>query len=110
VPSSLLNVAPSGSIQTYENVQDVWRIYYQSTLRPTYLTRIAETWTRILGEQVKFDVESLLIASMKDRVWSAAELVRTGFDPSESLDEVGLPPIAHSGEVPVTLQSTETPA
>ncbi len=109
VPSSLLNVAPSGSVQTYQNVQDVWRIYYLSTLRPTYLVRIAEAWTQIIGSVVEFDPETLLIASMKDRVWSASELVRTGFDPAGSLDEVGMPPIEHTGAVSVNLQQ-ETPA
>jgi len=108
VPASLLNVAPSGTVQTYQNVQDIWRIYYLSTLKPTYLTRIAEAWGQVLGATVTFDVEALLIASMKDRVWSASELVRTGFDPAGSLDEVGMPPIPHTGEVPVTLQAQET--
>jgi len=110
VPSSLLNVAPSGTVQTYQNVQDIWRIYYLSTLKPTYITRIAEAWTQVAGAQVRFDAEALLVASMKDRVWAASELVRTGFDPAGSLDEVGMPPITHTGEVPVTLQAQESPA
>lgn len=107
VPAALLNVSPSGSSLTYQNVQDIWRIYYLQTLKPTYLVRIADAWTEAIGQTVTFDAESLLIASMKDRVWSATELVRSGFDPAQALDEVGLPPIGHTGEIPVTLQSGE---
>jgi hypothetical protein len=72
-----------------------------------YISRIEAAWSRILGAEVLFDPETLLVASLEQRVRSAAELVRTGFEPDPSVDAVGLPPIPHTGEVPVTLQREE---
>jgi len=104
VPSHFLASSPSGSALNYSNNDSLWRMYWAQTLKPTYVSRLERAWSDVMGVEVTFDPERLLIASMKDRVYSAAELVRTGFDPADSLDEVGLPPIGHTGEVPVTLQ------
>jgi len=41
---------------------------------------------------------------MKDRVNAAGILIRSGFDPEESLAAVGLDPIAHTGLLPVTVK------
>jgi hypothetical protein len=79
-------------------------LYYQQTLHTTYISRIQHAWSSILGTEVLFDAEQLLVDSLEQRVRSAAELVRTGWEPDQSLDVVGLPPIPHSGEIPVTLQ------
>ena len=108
VPSNFLAYSPPGSTLTYQNVSDLWRIYWTQTLKVTYVSRLEAMWTSVLGQTVRFDPEPLLISSMKDRVWSATELVRTGFDPAEALDQVGMPPIPHTGEIPVTLQTDRT--
>lgn len=107
VPTHFLASSPAGSSLNYSNNSDLWRMYWAQTLKVTYVSRLERAWSDILGVEVSFDPERLLIASMKDRVYSAAELVRTGFDPAQSVDQVGLPPIAHTGEVPVTLQAVE---
>jgi len=99
VPSHFLASSPSGSALNYSNNDSLWRMYWAQTLKPTYVSRLERAWSDVMGVEVTFDPERLLIASMKDRVYSAAELVRTGFDPADSLDEVGLPPIGHTGEV-----------
>lgn len=41
---------------------------------------------------------------MKDRVNAAGILIRSGFDPAASLAAVGLPPVAHTGLLPVTVK------
>jgi len=107
VPSHFLASSPSGSALNYSNNDSLWRMYWAQTLKPTYVSRLERAWSDVMGVEVTFDPERLLIASMKDRVYSASELVRTGFDPADSLDEVGLPPIGHTGEVPVTLQQEQ---
>ncbi len=107
VPAHFLAASPTGSSMTYANLSDIYEGYWRMSLWPNYIARITRAWTAILGQQVHFDSEPLFLASMKDRVWSASELVRTGFDPADSLDEVGMPPIGHTGEVPVTLQQEQ---
>jgi len=108
VPAHFLAYSPPGSTLTYQNTSDLWHVYWSQTLKVTYVSRLERMWTFMLRQQVKFDPEPLLVASMKDRVWAATELVRTGFDPTEALDQVGMPPIPHTGEVPVTLQQEAT--
>lgn len=41
---------------------------------------------------------------MKDRVTAAGTLIRSGFDPDESLAAVGIDPIRHLGLLPVTVR------
>lgn len=108
VPAHFLAASPSGSSLTYTNLSDLYEGFWRMTLWPQYIARITRAWTAVLGQQVTFDPEPLFLASMKDRVYSVSELVRTGFNPADSLDEVGLPPIGHTGEVPVTLQQERT--
>ena len=107
VPPQFLAHAVSGSNLTYTNISDLWALYYRQTLQTTYISRIEEAWSRIMGVEVLFDPEQLLVASLEQRVRSASELVRSGFEPDASVDIAGLPPIAHTGEVPVTLQPVE---
>lgn len=47
---------------------------------------------------------------MKDRVNSAAQLIRSGFEPEAALESVGLDPIKHLGLLPVTVRSDGEPA
>lgn len=44
------------------------------------------------------------------RFEAVGALIRAGFDPNESLAAVGLPPITHTGKLPVTVQSDPAPA
>jgi len=108
VPAHFLAASPGGSSLTYSSLSDIYEGYWRMTLYPGYVSRIERALTAIYGRQVKFDPEPLFLASMKERVWSATELVRSGFDPAAAVDEVGLPPIGHTGEVPVTLQPDRT--
>ncbi len=104
VDPTFLAYSPGGSSVTYSSRADFWRLYWAQTLHPTYVTRIEQALERVIGGTVQFDPEQLLVASLGERVRSAAELVRTGFDPEDSLDVVGLPPIPHTGFLPVTVQ------
>jgi hypothetical protein len=47
-------------------------------------------------------------AELRTLVETVGSLVRSGFDPDESLAAVGLPSIEHLGFLPITLQSTDT--
>lgn len=44
------------------------------------------------------------------RFEAVGALIRAGFDPAESLAAVGLPPITHTGKLPVTVQAEQKPA
>lgn len=57
----------------------------------------------------EFDDSGLLRGLMKDQVDSVGQLVRAGFEPAAALKAVGLPPIAHTGTIPVTVQPLEKP-
>ncbi len=107
VPAQFLAMAIGGSNLTYTTNAEIWALYYQQSLM-SYISRIEQAWSRVLGAEVLFDPETLLVASLEQRVRSAAELVRTGWQASESLDVVGLPPISHTGAIPVTVQPEET--
>lgn len=45
--------------------------------------------------------------SVPERINAAGTLVRSGFDPEDSLEKLDLPPIKHLGLLPVTLQKAE---
>ena len=93
---------------TYTTTSELWALWYQQTAI-SYISRLEAAWSDILGADVVFDAETLLVASLEQRVRSVTELVRTGFDPVASVDVAGLPPLlTHTGEVPVTLQPQET--
>lgn len=44
---------------------------------------------------------------MSERVSSASQLIRSGFEPAAALEAVGLDPIRHLGLLPVTVKSDE---
>jgi HK97 family phage portal protein len=48
-------------------------------------------------------------APISDRIENLGQLIRAGFDPLESLSALGLPPIKHTGLVPVTVKPEEEP-
>jgi len=107
VPPQFLAMAMGGSNLTYTSNAELWTLYYQQTLQ-AYISRITQAWSKLLGAEVLFDPEKLLVASLSQRVSSAALLVRSGYEPDETLDVVGLPPIAHTGKVPVTVYQENT--
>ena len=47
------------------------------------------------------------VTPIKERVDSAAALVRAGYDPADALEAVGLDPMLHVGLLPVTLQAPQ---
>lgn len=49
----------------------------------------------------KFDTTMLTAGKLVDQVNAVKGLVQVGYDPAESLQVVGLPPITHTGAVPV---------
>jgi hypothetical protein len=102
VPAQFLSVALGGSNLTYTSQSELWALWWQQTAM-AYVSRIEVAWSKILGAEVLFDPETLLVASLKQRADSVALLVRSGFEPEPSLDVVGLPEIAHTGKVPVTV-------
>ena len=108
IPGALLNFAQAGSSLTYENIGDVYQGYWRTTLQQTYARRITNAWSEIVGTSVAFDPEELFLASMYQRALAAGELVGVGYDPAGTLDTVGLPPIRHTGGVPVTIQKEDT--
>jgi HK97 family phage portal protein len=47
------------------------------------------------------------IASLMERIEAVGALIRAGFDPTSSLSAVDLPPIVHTGALPVTVQADD---
>jgi HK97 family phage portal protein len=109
VPAALLNTSASGNTSslTYANAHSVYEGWYRSTLFPSYVKRITDAWSSVIGQVVKFDPEELFLASLQERTLAAATLVNAGFEASGSVDVVGLPPIRHTGKVPTTVQKEE---
>lgn len=110
IPGALLQYAQPGSALTYENIQDVYQGWWRATLRPTYAQRIEDALASILGGTLRFNPESLFLASIQSRTLSAATLVNAGYDPAQSAAVAGLPPIKHTGRVPTTVQPEKTAA
>ena len=50
------------------------------------------------------------VATMPEKVNALGTLIRSGFEPAAALKAVGLPAIAHTGILPVTVQPEEKPA
>jgi hypothetical protein len=49
-------------------------------------------------------------APLSQRIESVSRLIQAGFDPEGSAKALGLPPIRHTGQLPVTVQPEPTPA
>ena len=109
IPAFLLNTAVAGSSLTYQSTGSVYEGYWRSTLAPTYARRIESAWSQVLGTTVRFDPEELFLASLKERAEAAATLIRSGFRPEGSLDTVGLPPVEHTGILPVSVEQEGGP-
>lgn len=67
------------------------------------------------GELQRAAAESLVVASpaemsFAERVTALADYVRSGFDPMDAAEQLGLPPVRHTGALPVTVQTNDKPA
>lgn len=111
IPAYMLDPEKTSSWGTGVAEQNQGFVTY--TLTP-HKVRFDQTVTDELvftsDRRFEFDVSGLLRGKMKDQVDAAGALVRAGFDPAESLRAVGLPPIRHTGRLPVTVQGDDDPA
>jgi lambda family phage portal protein len=84
----------------------------------TVLAEMKADWTRLdsLGLVLDSDPRKMSQAGMRgqaevptlvERIAALGGLIRAGFEPSASLTAVGLPSIAHTGILPVTVQPEE---
>lgn len=108
IPAYMLDPEKTSSWGTGVAEQNQGFVTY--TLTP-HKVRFDQTVTDELvftsGRRFEFDVSGLLRGKMKDQVEAAGALVRAGYDPAESLKAVGLPPIKHTGRLPVTVQGED---
>ena len=104
---SQLNYNTPGSSLTYQSAPDVTESWWRVTLFPYYARRFAEALTDWFGTQVRFDPEALFLADLSTRTRAASALVNAGYDPADAADVAGLPPIRHSGVLPVTVQQED---
>ncbi len=105
IPAYMLDPEKTSSWGT--GVAEQNRGFVTYTLTP-HKTRFEQTVSDELVmnqfRRFEFDDSGLLRGLMKDQVESVGALVRAGFEPAAALKAVGLPPIAHTGTVPVTVQ------
>lgn len=85
-------------------LEEQFRAFLKVSLQD-WVSRFQETISDELLVQrnhfAEFDVDRLTEGKLADKVSSLKGLVQIGYDPAESLDVVGLPPITHTGMVPV---------
>jgi len=92
---------------TYQAIGDVYQSYWRTTLWPTFGKRFVEMWLDVRSEHINLDPEHLFLASLRDRALATWQMVSMGYEPVDVLETVGLPPTAHSGEIPTTLQDVD---
>jgi len=93
-PSSLVALIRAGAIDPDDEVQAWVRARYRVPAKAP-------------AEVVAADTMSA--EEMGRRVESAGSLIRSGFEPAAVVDAVGLAPLAHTGLLPVTIQSGSSP-
>lgn len=85
-------------------LEEQFRAFLKVSLQD-WVSRFQETISDELLVQrdhfAEFDTNRLTEGKLADKVNSLKGLVQVGYDPAESLQVVGLPPISHSGRVPV---------
>lgn len=108
IPAYMLDPEKTSSWGT--GVAEQNRGFVTYTLTP-HKTRFDQTISDELvfdpSKRFEFDDSGLLRGLMKDQVESVGALVRAGFEPAAALKAVGLPPIEHTGTIPVTVQQVE---
>ena len=93
VPASLMLVAPEGgNVQTYQNVSQEWLAFVRFTLM-AYLRGIEDALTDLVprGQQVRFNLESLLRADTLTRYQAHAIALDRWMDADEVRAIEGLP-------------------
>ena len=93
-------------------LEEQFRAFQKLTLQD-WVCRFQETISDELLVQkshfAEFDMNRLTEGKLADKVSSAKGLVQAGYDPAETLQVVGLPPISHTGRVPVGGGKEEKP-
>jgi HK97 family phage portal protein len=86
----------SGSSLTYATTESLFRMFVTSTLRPTYLERIEQAYSRLLpkGQIARFDTSELLGADMTARYAAYTQALDAGWmTPDEIRAREGLSPL-----------------
>lgn len=86
-----------GSSMTYSNTEGVMRFWATMTLRPTYLERIEQTFSRMLpeGRKARFNMDEILRADLAARYQAYQLGIESEFLlPNEAREGEGLAPIA----------------
>lgn len=92
-----------GSSMTYSNTEGVMRFWATTTLRPTYLERIEQTFSRLLptGTRARFDLDEILRADIEARYRANRIGIQSRFLlPNEARESEGLPPIESGDRFP----------
>lgn len=95
VPGWMLLV-DMGSSMTYSNTEGVMRFWATTTLRPSYLERIEQHFSRLLprGRRARFNLDEILRADLEARYRAAQIGIDSRFiTPNEVRASEGLPPI-----------------
>ena len=103
IPAYMLDPEKTSSWGTGVAEQNQGFVTYTLT---DHKTRFEETITDELvttGRRFQFDASGILRGKLRDQIDSVGALIRAGFEPAASLKAVGLPPMAHTGLVPVTV-------
>lgn len=101
----------SGSSLTYSTTESLFRLLLTATLRPTYLERIEQAFTRLLpsGRSARFNTDEILRADILSR-YQAHQIGtgNAGFKTvNEAREEEGLAPIAGGDELIVPSSARE---
>lgn len=110
IPAYMLDPEKTSSWGT--GVAEQNRGFVTYTLTP-HKTRFDQTISDELlvnsYRRFEFDDSGLLRGLMRDQVENVYWLVRVGFKPEAALKAVGLPPIEHTGTIPITVQPLDKP-
>lgn len=107
VPGTILGYNTPGSSLTYESLADVHEQWWREVLYPSYAKPIEDALSEIKAAPVRFDPEEFFLASLGTRAQATRTLVDAGYDPAAAADVAGLPPMAHTGAAPTTVQKEE---
>lgn len=110
IPGLFLGVATGDSL-TYSTTESLNRLFVSTTLRPTYLERIEQTFGLLLprGKVARFDIDELLRADIKARYEAHQIGIISGFKtPNEARNEEGLPPLLDGDSLRQPTQTQES--
>lgn len=93
---------PAGDSLTYATTESLFRLMLTSTLNPTYLERIQQTFTMMLpqGHSARFDVNEILRADILTRYQAQGVAISSGFaTPNEIRAMEGWAPLPGGDEL-----------